>query len=153
MWNGSTWPIDRTLSGAINLSRSRPENYGKEGVPRFSQSPSITEALLSDCLMSYPGYSLGKSYLSAGVSNRLGHTCCPNHFGDRLISVWTSLGARYHFGRPCCLGYGSGQVCLGAWRFPSASGGLPPGFYSLRGGWVIHPVPEALLIKGMPTGP
>ena len=29
----------------------------------------------------------------------------------------------------------------------------PPGFYSLRGGWVNRPPPEAPLIRGMPTGP
>ena len=30
---------------------------------------------------------------------------------------------------------------------------FPPGFYSLRGGWVNRPAPEAPLIRGMPTVP
>ena len=44
-------------------------------------------------------------------------------------------------------------MCLGTWRFPSASGGLPPGFYLLREGWVHCPAPEAPLTRGMPKGP
>ena len=30
--------------------------------------------------------------------------------------------------------HGSGRVCLGTWRFPSASGGLPPRLLPPSGG-------------------
>ena len=49
---------------------------------------------------------------------------------------------------------GSGRVCLGTWRFPSASGGLPPRLLPpFEGGWVHCPAPEAPLTRGMPKGP
>ena len=37
------------------------------------------------------------------------------------VALWSAVLSRH----------GSGRVCLGAWGFPTASGGLPPGFYSL----------------------
>ena len=58
----SIWPIDRILSGAT----TGPRNDGNEGVLCFPQSSIITVNSSSDCLMSYPGHSLGwGSYLSA----------------------------------------------------------------------------------------
>ena len=39
-----------------------PGSDGNEEVLRISQSSSITWASLSDCLVSYPGHSLGESY-------------------------------------------------------------------------------------------
>ena len=47
----------------------RPGNDGNEGVPRFPQSFRITEASLSDCLVSYPGHSLEESYASGNVQS------------------------------------------------------------------------------------
>ena len=45
-------------------------------------------------------------------------------------------------------------MCLGTWRFPSASGGLPPRLLPpFEGGWVHCPAPEAPLTRGMPKGP
>ena len=45
-------------------------------------------------------------------------------------------------------------MCLGTWRFPSASGGLPPRLLPpSEGGWVHCPAPEAPLTRGMPKGP
>ena len=38
---------------------------GNEGVLHIPQNSSITGASPSDCLMSYPGHSLGESYFSA----------------------------------------------------------------------------------------
>ena len=38
-------------------------------------------------------------------------------------------------------------------NFLPPQGAFPPGFYSLRGGWVNRPAPEAPLIRRMPTGP
>ena len=47
------------LSGAITPVQSGPGSDGNEGVPRIPQNSSITGILPSDCLVSYPGYSLG----------------------------------------------------------------------------------------------
>ena len=52
------WPIDSALSGATTSGQFEPGSDGNEGVHRISQSSSITGASPSDCLMSYPGYSL-----------------------------------------------------------------------------------------------
>ena len=65
MSNSSTWPIDRTLSGAITPGQSGPGSNANEGVFCIPQSSSTTGASPSDCLVSYLGHSLGKSYLFA----------------------------------------------------------------------------------------
>ena len=52
------------LSGAITSGQSGPVSDGSEGVLHIPQSSSITEASPSDCLVSYPGHSLGESYPS-----------------------------------------------------------------------------------------
>ena len=65
----SVWPIDRTLLGATTPGQSRPESNGNEGVFRIPQSSSITEASSSDCVVSYPGHSLGESYLYAEMQS------------------------------------------------------------------------------------
>ena len=56
---------DRTLSDATTLSQSGPGNDGNKEVLHIPQSFSITGTSLSDCLVSYPGHSLVRSYLSA----------------------------------------------------------------------------------------
>ena len=55
MLNSSIWPIDRTLSGATTPGQSGPGSDDNEGVQRITLSSSITGALPSDCLESYPG--------------------------------------------------------------------------------------------------
>ena len=55
----SIWPIDRILSGATTLGQSGPVSDGNEGVLCIPQSSSITGTSPSDCLVSYPGHSLG----------------------------------------------------------------------------------------------
>ena len=45
--------IDRTLSGATTPGQSGPGSDGNEGVPRISQSSSITGTMSSECLVSY----------------------------------------------------------------------------------------------------
>ena len=59
MSNSFIWAIDTTLSGAITPAQSGPGSDGNEGVLYIPQSFSITGASPSDCLMSYPGHSLG----------------------------------------------------------------------------------------------
>ena len=52
MSHSSTWPIDRTLSGATTQGQNEPGSDGNEGVLRIPQSSSIIEASPSDCLVS-----------------------------------------------------------------------------------------------------
>ena len=54
------WPI----SGATTPGQSGPESDGNEGVICIPQSPSITETTPKNCLVSYPGHLLGRSYPS-----------------------------------------------------------------------------------------
>ena len=61
--------MDRALSGATILGQSGPGSNGNEGVLRIPQSPSITGTSPSDCLVSYPGHSLGGSYPFAEVQS------------------------------------------------------------------------------------
>ena len=53
MSNSSICPIDRTLSGAIIAGAMAIKGYAT-----FPKTPSLLKP--SDCLMSYPGHSLGK---------------------------------------------------------------------------------------------
>ena len=69
--------IDRTL-----LGQSDPGSYGIKRVPRIPQSSRITGASLSDCLVSYPGLSLGESYLSA-----VGEFCNPRWLGLHIFKI------------------------------------------------------------------
>ena len=62
----SIWPIDRTLSGTTTPGQSEPVSDGNEVALRIPQSSSIAGTSSSDCLVSYPGQSLGRgSYPSA----------------------------------------------------------------------------------------
>ena len=65
MSNSFIWPTDRTLSGVITPGQSESGSDSNEGVLHVPQSSIITEVLPSDYLISYPGYLLGESYLSA----------------------------------------------------------------------------------------
>ena len=63
--------IDRTLSGTTTPGHSGPGSDGNEGVLCILQSSGITGTSPSDCLVSYPGHSLGEeeSYPSAEVQS------------------------------------------------------------------------------------
>ena len=63
MSNISIWSTDRIQSGAITSSQSGPGSYDIKGVLRIPQRSSITAVSPSDCLVSYPGDSLGMSLL------------------------------------------------------------------------------------------
>ena len=65
----SNRPIDKTLSGATTLGQGGPGSEGNEEVLCISQSCSITEASPSDCLVSFPGHSLGESYPFAEIQS------------------------------------------------------------------------------------
>ena len=55
----SIWPIDRTVSVATTAGKSGPGSDGNKGILRIPQSSSITGTSPSDCLVLYPGHSLG----------------------------------------------------------------------------------------------
>ena len=57
----STWPIDKTLSGATTPVQSGPGSDDNKGVHWIPKSSCITAASPLDCLVSYPRHSLGKS--------------------------------------------------------------------------------------------
>ena len=58
-------PYIGPLSGATTPGQSGPRSDGNEGVLRIPQNSSIAGTSPSDCLVSYPGYSLVGSYPSA----------------------------------------------------------------------------------------
>ena len=59
----SIWPADKTLLGATTPSQNGSWSNGNKGVFCIPQSSCITGTSPSDCLVSYPGYSLDKFYL------------------------------------------------------------------------------------------
>ena len=61
MSNSSIWSIDEILSDAIAPAQNEPGSDGNEVVLYIPQSSRITGASPSDCLVSYPDYSLGAS--------------------------------------------------------------------------------------------
>ena len=64
MSNSSIWPIDRVkkkISSATNPGQSEPGSNGNEVVLHVPQN-SKTGVSSSDCLVSYPGHSLGVFY-------------------------------------------------------------------------------------------
>ena len=90
----STWPIDRTLSGATTLVKSEPESDVNEGVLRISQSSSITGTSPSDCLVSYLEHSLGESYPSAKMQSMY----FAAHVGlDNFMQSLTDLNSEFSF--------------------------------------------------------
>ena len=65
----SIWAIDKTLSGATTVGQSRPGSDGNKVTLCILQNSSIIGTSLSDCLVSYPRHSLGKSYLSVEMQS------------------------------------------------------------------------------------
>ena len=57
------------LKSATTPGQSGSGSDGNKGALIISQSPCITGASPSDCLMSYPGHSLGESYPSAEMQS------------------------------------------------------------------------------------
>ena len=66
----SIWSIDRSLPGATISGQGGPGSDVNDGVICILQSSSIIGTSPSDCLVSYPGHSLGgRSYPSAEVQS------------------------------------------------------------------------------------
>ena len=87
--NSFIWPINKTLSGTTTPGQSWPGSNGNEGALHIPQS-SRTESSPSDCLMSYPGHSVGRRVLhlcinAAGVF----FSHLPSDWGvECVICIW-----------------------------------------------------------------
>ena len=57
--------MDGTTPGATTPGQSGPRSDGNKAVLHIPQSSRITGNSPLDCLVSYPGHMLGKSYPSA----------------------------------------------------------------------------------------
>ena len=87
MSSSSIWPIDRTLSGATTPDECGPSSNDNEGVFRIPQTFCITGVSPSDCLVSYPGHSLGVgSYRS--VKKQSVYSTAPANWDDNYWSKW-----------------------------------------------------------------
>ena len=75
--------MDRTLLGATTPSRSEPGSNDSKEVLRIPQSSRITGTLTSDCLVSYLGHSLEKSYPSAEMQSV--YSAAPIHWARKYI--------------------------------------------------------------------
>ena len=70
LYNGSTLPIRKTILGATTPGQSGSESDSNEGVLNIPQGSSITGTSPPDCLMSYPGNSLGGDLIPRKRCNR-----------------------------------------------------------------------------------
>ena len=77
------------LSGATTLGQSGPGSNGKEGVLRIPQSSSTAGTSPSDCLASYAGHSLGRSYPSAEVQSV--YSTAPQYWAILRVKCQTVL--------------------------------------------------------------
>ena len=77
------WPIDRTLSGATSPGQSGYGSDSNERLLSIFQSSCINGASPSDCLVSYPGFSLECSYPSA--KNPVGVFYSSSQLGHRIL--------------------------------------------------------------------
>ena len=89
----SIWPIDRTLSTATTRSQSGPGSDGNEGALHIPQSSSIAGISPSNCLVSYPGHSLGEFY--SIYRDAVGVFCSPSQIEPYKVeyihmAVWKS---------------------------------------------------------------
>ena len=79
----------KNLTGVTTLSQSGPGNDGNEEVLGIPQSSSITGTSPSDCLVSYPGYSMQgreRSYPSAEV--QLVYSITPADWLEVFGMIW-----------------------------------------------------------------
>ena len=100
----SIWPIDRGLSGATIPGQIGPGSDGNEGVLRIPQSSSIIGASPSDCLVSYPGRSLGRIRLQK--CSRCILQTHPSQLGkiEMVLYIWFSINVyEYTHAKNNCL--------------------------------------------------
>ena len=80
--------MDRTLSGATTPSQSRPGGDGNEEVLRIPQSSCIIGTSPSDCLVSYLGHLLWKSYTLQKCSRRI---LQPQLTAESFRGLWENM--------------------------------------------------------------
>ena len=68
--------------------QSGPGSNGNEGLPHIPQGPSITRTSPSNCLVSYPGHSLGGSYPFAEVQSV--YSTAPANWASENLARQTS---------------------------------------------------------------
>ena len=71
------------LSGTTTPGQSGPGSDGNEEIIRIPHKSSITGTSPLDCLVSYPGHSLGESYSSAEMQSV--YSTAP---ADWVICIW-----------------------------------------------------------------
>ena len=85
--NSLLWTIDGTLLDATTLGQLGPGSDGYKGVFRIPQSSSIIGVVQSDCLVSYPGRSLGGSLIRLKRRSR----CILQHSWFSLLSLLVAV--------------------------------------------------------------
>ena len=80
MSNSSIWPRVVAPDRVLSMGQSGPGSDGSEGVFHILQSSSITGTSSLDCLVSYQGHSLRKSYLS--IEMQLVSSAAPANWAD-----------------------------------------------------------------------
>ena len=80
------------LSGATTPGQSEPGSNGNEGMLRISESPRITATSLSDCLVSYPGHSLGGVGVSPLCRDAVGVFYSPSRLGKFIFDIYVKTG-------------------------------------------------------------
>ena len=75
-----------TLSGATIPGQSRPSSIGNEWVLLIPQSSSITKTSPSDCLVSYPGQSIGGEVLPQSL-----YSTVPANWARFFLKIQVSL--------------------------------------------------------------
>ena len=101
MSTSSIWPIDWTLWGALTPVQNGAGSNGNKGALHIPQS-SWTGAPPSDCLVSYPQYSLGiGSYPSAEVQSA--YSTAPSDWAE--THMWSYRGLIMIYGISTLVGY------------------------------------------------
>ena len=90
MPNSSIWRTDRNISVATTPGQSQPGRDGNKRLLRIPQSSCITGASPSDCLVLYPGHSLGKSHLSADMQSV--YSAAPTDLVKIYIYIYIYMG-------------------------------------------------------------
>ena len=145
-WLWKSQAASSTATCYARASTKAKKNSNKAGLRLFLYTSALQQQPMKNRAFHTPLLYIIPSLL---------HPVSADYFQPRSKSFWRQIDFGLDLSRcwvalwPAVLSRrGSGRVCLGAWGFPSASGGASPGFHSLRGGWV-----EAPLIRGMLTGP
>ena len=79
--------MDRALLGTTIPGQSGPWSNGNEGVLSIPQSSSITGTSPSDCLVSYPGYLLGRGSYPSAEMQSVYSTALADIFLDVLVQL------------------------------------------------------------------